>query len=384
MRKYLSVFGSLFLVLILTAVLFSVKKAIVFKSDISLPYYFLIIGMDSDTSQSVSRTDTIILAGINKGKIIFLPIPRDLMISSGNTEKRINALYSTLGKDSFLKTVSDLSGVQVKDYIIFNYSIFKTLGDEIAPIRVFVESNMSYTDYHQNLFINFKQGYNDMDGEKLLYYMRFRNDEMGDLGRIQRQKKAFYSILDRAKNLGMTKLVDLIDIVKKETINTFSSSDLFKLYSYAKSSEIEFLEFPYIIKESYVISDNKRLEEVKAYLVKFEKNEEVKKPSVMFIRNNSAYYIAFYNEIYAKWKAKGYLIYVPDVTFDFLEKSKSYILVKNQQKYPNIKKDTQATFSKDFIDIPTAGETYFSIVKKVSSSFIDFTLYDAVVIIGDK
>jgi hypothetical protein len=48
---------------------------------------------------------------------------------------------------------------------------------------------MHYEDPYANLKIDIKHGYQHLDGEKSGQYVRFRSDELGDIGRVQRQQK---------------------------------------------------------------------------------------------------------------------------------------------------------------------------------------------------
>ena len=48
---------------------------------------------------------------------------------------------------------------------------------------------MDYEDPYANLKIHLKKGYQHLDGEKAGQYVRFRHDELGDIGRVERQQK---------------------------------------------------------------------------------------------------------------------------------------------------------------------------------------------------
>jgi len=166
---------------------------------VDLPYYFLVLGRDEDLDNTF-RTDVIILAGLNKGKILLLSIPRDLIVNLDGKERKINSVYELYGIESLINEIENLTKISIQDYIIFDYSIFKEIGNLLGPIDIYLEKDMRYQDYHQNLYIDFKKGNNQLTGEELLAYVRYRDDS-GDIGRIDRQKKAIFALMEEAKKL---------------------------------------------------------------------------------------------------------------------------------------------------------------------------------------
>ena len=81
----------------------------------------------------------------------------------------------------------------------------------------YVETNMDYQDPEAGLNIHLEQGYRHLDGAKSLEYLRYRGEELGDVGRVQRQQKfvkAVYSKILQFETL--PKLPAIADIFKNE------------------------------------------------------------------------------------------------------------------------------------------------------------------------
>jgi LCP family protein required for cell wall assembly len=354
-------------------------------SPIEFPYYFLVLGKDENIESS-TRTDVIILGGIDKGKIVFLPIPRDLLISIDQSERRINSVYEIYGIDRLKEEVEKFSGVQISDYIIFDYSIFKSIGDLFAPIDIYIESDMSYSDYHQNLHIDFKKGYNKLNGEELLYYVRYR-DTSGDLGRMERQKNAVFALLDEVQSAGINKLLEAINIGLSDTINSFEIQDLLFLYNQVKDAQMEFISFPYLIKDSYVVVDESKIPQIQYKLKTFEtySDQSNDKPKILITKNFSSKLYNFYTYVFDVWKKSGYQIKVLDETFDGLSDQYSYVFFRNveEETKEKIKADLKDTFGTNFIEIEDKYK-YFQLIDFISENLIDPTDYDALVVLNER
>ncbi|BBE31643.1 hypothetical protein OSSY52_17840 [Tepiditoga spiralis] len=340
------------------------------------------MGMDSNNTENISRTDTIILASVKKDKILLMPIPRDLLLNIKGKDRRINSIYELYGKEELLKTVSNLTNLKIDNYIIFNYSIFKDIGDILSPVSIYVEKDMIYDDFHQNLHIELKKGKNDLDGTKLLYYVRFRHDDFGDIGRIQRQKKALYALMNSIKKQGFQTLLKTLNTVLKNTINTFSFPDILKLYSSSKSANIEFIEFPYKLKDNYAVVDNSQLLKTQYYLKNFKKQENKLQKWIIFTKSYTNYNYSFYSFVFSKFNKSGYKIKTIDNKVDFFNNTKNYVFIKNIKVKDEILNDLKNSFNKDFI-ILNDKKKYFETINFLVKNHIDTINYDAVVILGE-
>lgn len=352
---------------------------------VDLPYYFLVLGRDEDL-ENTFRTDVIILAGLNKGKILLLSIPRDLIVTLDGKERRINSVYELYGIESLINEIENLTKISIQDYIIFDYSIFKEIGNLLGPIDIYLEKDMRYQDYHQNLYIDFKKGNNQLTGEELLAYVRYRDDS-GDIGRIDRQKKAIFALMEEAKKASIMKLSEAAELVLNNTINTFELNKLLFLYAQGKDATLDFLQFPYKIVDNYVIVDNSEIGNLQYKLSTFEIEKSVQdsKIWILFTKNfkNTSY--NFYTFVFSTWTSPGYQIKVLDEKFNLLSSDHSYVFFKDldENKKEQVMKDLKKTYKTDFIEV-TDKIKYFELINFVSDNLINTLDYDVLVVLNDR
>ena len=83
--------------------------------------------------------------------------------------------------------------------------------DMLGGVDLDVEQDMDYEDPYADLKIHLKKGKQHLNGEKAGEYVRFRHDEMGDIGRVERQQKFMKALAKQAFTVGnMVKLPVII------------------------------------------------------------------------------------------------------------------------------------------------------------------------------
>ena len=193
------------------------------------PFYVLLIGSDARKSDTVSRSDTIMLArvDIDEGVVSLVSVPRDTMIytESGYIDK-INSAYLN-GPAATVRAVSEFAGVDITHYVEVNFTGVKNVVDALGGITVDVPENID--DYKAKLKIS--AGEQVLDGETALKYARARYAVTGgDFGRARAQRQIVEAI---AKKVLETSPLDLPRVIVElaESIET----DLFvsDIISYA-------------------------------------------------------------------------------------------------------------------------------------------------------
>jgi hypothetical protein len=87
------------------------------------------------------------------------------------------------------QTIANLLRIPIHYYALANWKGFIEIINLIGGVDLYVDRDMHYEDPWANLKIDIKHGYQHLDGEKSGQYVRFRSDELGDIGRVQRQQK---------------------------------------------------------------------------------------------------------------------------------------------------------------------------------------------------
>lgn len=190
----------------------------------------LILGVSEDISAAL--TDTIIVASYNPStqKATLLSIPRDTFVGESklraNSYDKINAIFQKEGAEGTLKKVNQLTGLNLKYYVVISNNALVELVNEIGGVEFDVPTNMDYDSKPQNLHIHLKKGVQKLDGEQAEGLVRFRKNNNGttysaeygndDYGRMKTQRNFLKAVAKqtlKAKNI--TKIGSLLDIVKR-------------------------------------------------------------------------------------------------------------------------------------------------------------------------
>lgn len=204
---------------------------------------FLILGKSGGSHSGPDLTDTMMFVSINPNtkSIKFISIPRDIWLTDLKT--KINSTYYWGNKKEVgggLKlaksTVEEVLGQPIEYTIVFDFTTFKKVIDEIGGVEVNVEN--SFTDYKFPIegreddtcsgdktfacryeVLTFTKGTVHMDGETALKFSRSRNaegDEGTDFARALRQQKVIEAVKD--KLLSMRSIKDIKTFLKLQSI----------------------------------------------------------------------------------------------------------------------------------------------------------------------
>lgn len=210
---------------------------------ISERFTVLLVGMDNRPEEKfTSNTDSLIVASLDQKnmKMLFLSIPRDTQVMLAGQKEKINAL-ARLGQGipSTQQYIADLIGHPINGYIVTNFQGFKDIIDSLGGITINVEKNMYYdTGDSQDRYINLKKGVQRLNGSQALQYARFRNDELADISRTQRQQEVMKAIVAEAtapRNL--PKIPFLIPKVYQSMKTDLNVSQLWALAMALKNSD---------------------------------------------------------------------------------------------------------------------------------------------------
>ena len=191
------------------------------------PIQFLLLGVSTDLGGKI--TDTIMVATYNPKDqtASLLSIPRDTYTgkdhSQGTPNEKINALY-TKGIDRILAKVNELTGLDLKYYMVVDNEALIKLVDVIGGVEFDVPINMNYHDDTQGLSIELSKGLQVLDGNHAEQLLRFRKNDDGtgypaeygsdDIGRMKTQRNFIMATAKQtlqAKNI--FKIKDIIDII---------------------------------------------------------------------------------------------------------------------------------------------------------------------------
>lgn len=233
----------------------------------------LLIGSDS-RGEEASRADTIMIAHYNKDKKEYkiTSIMRDTYVDiPGKGKNKINAAFAYGGPELLRETIKENFAIDLQYYSIIDFEGFVRLIDEAFPegVEVNVEKRMS-----ENIGVTLEPGVQKLGGKQLLGYVRFRQDAVGDFGRVARQQEVMKSVARELTSLQtIPKLPKLVGVVTpyvntnlKKTTMLFMGKDFLE----KENRDIETLRIP--VEGSF---DDDRVEGIGAVLaINLEENRK--------------------------------------------------------------------------------------------------------------
>lgn len=208
------------------------------------PVNYLLIGTDvtfnKETGKPISgmegRADTILILHLDPvhQRLNILSIPRDSYVSIPNYGmSKINAANVYGGVNLIKQTITDFTSLSIDGYFEMSPQAIIDLVNLVGGVYLYVDKDMYYVDRAQNLYINLKQGWQKLSGEKAHNYLRFRYDPEGDFARISRQQRfleTLFITMARPVNLLKAPLAVILgvrniktDLSLKETIRFLNS-----------------------------------------------------------------------------------------------------------------------------------------------------------------
>jgi LCP family protein required for cell wall assembly len=176
----------------------------------------LILGIRGEDQKDADETgamlsDTMILLSYDKttGKTSLVSIPRDLYVRIyGSKKDKINTAYAVgllrrNGIGFTKKLVSRITGVYVDNVVVFDFSSFKQIIDDLGGVDIHLDQPFSEKQQWGYEF-NLPAGDNHLDSEAALYYARSRFSS-SDFDRAQRQQKLIMAIKDKILELNLLK-----------------------------------------------------------------------------------------------------------------------------------------------------------------------------------
>ena len=194
---------------------------------VSRPVNILLLGIDRVPEAAANspkifngRSDTIALLHLDPRdkSISLLSIPRDTKVEiPGIRFSKINEANARGGVALATRLVSSmLNNTSIERYVRVSSSAFRELVDLLGGVEVFVPRAMSYKDTAQKLKINLAQGWQTLNGEQAEQFARFRNDGLGDIGRIGRQQSLIQSLRNRlASPSVLVRLPQIVRLMQK-------------------------------------------------------------------------------------------------------------------------------------------------------------------------
>jgi LCP family protein required for cell wall assembly len=169
-----------------------------------------------------SRSDTLMLirADPQQDTLSLFSFPRDLVVpiycnkTSAYATDRINTAWTDCGSQGTLDTVQKLTGISVNYLITLNFHGFKLIVNKLHGVYMNVDHRYYIPPNTGTAAINLDPGYQRLDGEQALEFVRFRHFD-SDLYRNARQQLFLEALKDRLSGgFSLLQIPQLIGAIK--------------------------------------------------------------------------------------------------------------------------------------------------------------------------
>ncbi|WP_028393660.1 LCP family protein [Bacillus cihuensis] len=186
----------------------------------------LLLGVDTRGTEK-SRTDTIMIAQYNpetkKSKLVSLM--RDIYVDiPGHRKNKLNAAYAFGETELLRKTIKENFDVDLQYYALIDFKGFAKTIDVAFPkgVEIDVEQKMS-----KGIGMTLQPGVQQLNGEQLLGYVRWRGGPDSDFGRVNRQQKVMQILADKLASVqGVLKLPRMVGTIQPYISTNLSYANL--------------------------------------------------------------------------------------------------------------------------------------------------------------
>jgi len=220
---------------------------------ISRPVNIIVLGVDLNLEEPEegetfdpfkSRSDTMLLVRLNPGtdRVSILTIPRDTQVEIPDVGvTKINSANWWGGPELVTEVVSNnLNNVQIDRYVRVSTGAFRELVDVVDGVEVYVPFAMQYEDQTQKLKIDLQPGLQKLNGDEAEGFVRFRNNNLGDIGRAQRQQILLKALQKKMANPTMlTRLPQILSVLQKHIDSNLSVGEMLALMQFGLQVDSE-------------------------------------------------------------------------------------------------------------------------------------------------
>lgn len=188
-------------------------------------FKLLLVGVDTDDPKISGRSDTMILAVLNKRKneLKLISFMRDLYVQiPGKAHNRLNAAYAFGGPELLKKTLDKCFHVKPDGYLAVNFAMMAKLVDSIGGVEIEVEPEelkplngiLEYYNYQKKRPEKQgrleKAGRQTLTGLQAMSYARIRKID-SDFERVARQQRVIMAIFNKVKHMKADELMNILD-----------------------------------------------------------------------------------------------------------------------------------------------------------------------------
>lgn len=201
----------------------------------------LVVGTDADEKGN-GRADSIMVFNVDlkNDHVNVLSIPRDsrVDIPGRKYQTKINHSYAYGGIELTKETVENLLGVPIDYYATTNFAGFEDIVEILDGVYIDVPRRMKTHTWYGD--IDLQPGYQLLDAEQALGFVRYRYDAGGDIARAERQQLFLKAVYERVRTMDVaTKLPQVMNKVLEMVDTDLTAVQLLSLVNHFKDVDLE-------------------------------------------------------------------------------------------------------------------------------------------------
>lgn len=213
------------------------------------PVYVLIVGKDKNNP---SQADSLFLMSINMNTstMDIIGIPSNSKIESRDQKSvsMLNQMYADGGIELTKAVVEDVFHISIPYYVVVDETAFRKTSDVLGDQQFYVEKNMEHVDDETgNKDIDLRRGYQNLDSDKALAYLRYADEHNDNFSRVQRQERFLKLWVEREQNrFFLTKAWHIWRLWShyESNISTWDAIKLMRSISQTEKDHIHFYILP--------------------------------------------------------------------------------------------------------------------------------------------
>lgn len=241
----------------------------------------LVLGTDARDDDEDGRSDSSMLMHVDADgqNAYVISIPRDLYVHIPHNENadysdvmaKFNSAYAWGGAPLAIQTTEAYTGVHVDHIVEINFPGLVQVVDALGGIDMHIDKTITSIHSPNRTF---EEGWNNLDGEEALDYVRQRYQFAdGDYTRMRNQQKLIMAIMDKAASAGVLTnqrtVTDFIESISGAlTVDTgFNAVGMGLAFMHLRSDDMVFMTSPnsgtgYEGGESVIYSDDELAEDL--------------------------------------------------------------------------------------------------------------------------
>lgn len=204
----------------------------------------LLIGQDKRPGEENSRSDTMIIATINKknNSIKLISLMRDMYVHIPDYGfNKINAAYAFGGTDLLDKTVEKNFLINIDGSVEVDFSGFEKIIDTIGGVDIELNKDEAY--YLSKVKgLKLTEGKNRLTGEIALEYARIRYIGNDDYERTERQRNVLVSVFNEIKASNLKTLLELADEILPLIATNLTNTQILSLVTRTVLMDVSAIE----------------------------------------------------------------------------------------------------------------------------------------------